>query len=161
MNLITNFNKLKYLFDIKRWLFIIMALSVPTTLFAAAPGGDFTDTGFGIAALIIFIIAYTLVVSEEFLHLRKSKPVIVAAGLIWILVSIAYAVRGDSHTAAEALRHNLLEYAEIMLFLLSAMTYINAMEERGVFNALRTRLVSTGYSLRTITAWQCCRKEKI
>ena len=127
-----------------------MALSVPTALFAATPRGDFTDTGFGIAALIIFIIAYTLVVSEEFLHLRKSKPVIVAAGLIWILVGIAYAVRGDSHTAAEALRHNLLEYAEIMLFLLSAMTYINAMEERGVFSALRARLVSTGYSLRTI-----------
>ena len=127
-----------------------MALLVPTALFAATPVGDLTDTGFGIAALIIFIIAYTLVVSEEFLHLCKSKPVIVAAGLIWILVGIAYAVRGDSHTAAEALRHNLLEYAELMLFLLSAMTYINAMEERGVFSALRARLVSTGYSLRTI-----------
>ena len=37
-----------------------------------------------------------------------------------------------------ALRHNILEYAELMLFLLVAMTYINAMEERMVFGALRS-----------------------
>lgn len=127
-----------------------MAFLCPTTLLAATAVVDLTGTGLGIAALAIFIIAYALVVNEEFLHLRKSKPVIVAAGLIWILVGISYALRGDSHTAAEALRHNLLEYAEIMLFLLSAMTYINAMEERDVFDALRARLVSARYSLRTI-----------
>lgn len=154
MTLINYIYKLKYNIDYKRILYFIIAVFCPATLFAATPTEDLTGTGLGIAALAIFIIAYAFVVTEEFLHLRKSKPVIVAAGLIWVLVGIAYTLRGDTHTAAEALRHNLLEYAEIMLFLLSAMTYINAMEERDVFNALRARLVSTGYSLRTIY-WIC------
>jgi Na+/H+ antiporter NhaD/arsenite permease-like protein len=44
----------------------------------------------------------------------------------------------------------LLEYAELFLFLLAAMTYINAMEERNVFQALRCHLVSRGFSLRGI-----------
>lgn len=150
MNLINNINKCDQFIDIKRLLLLFIALLCPPAAFAATAVNDLTGTGLGIAALAIFIIAYAFVISEEFLHLRKSKPVIIAAGLIWIIVGVAYALRGDTHTAAEALRHNLLEYAEIMLFLLVAMTYINAMEERDLFSALRTRLVSAGYSLRTI-----------
>ncbi len=41
---------------------------------------DLTGTWFGIAAVIVFVIAYATVISEELLHLRKSKPVMVAAG---------------------------------------------------------------------------------
>ncbi len=111
---------------------------------------DLTATWIGIICLLIFIAAYVLVIGEEFLHLRKSKPVMVAAGIIWLLVALAYAMHGDAVTAGEAIRHNLLEYAELMLFLLAAMTYINTMEERQVFNALRAWLVSRGFSLRTI-----------
>jgi len=47
-------------------------------------------------------------------------------------------------------RHNLLEYAELMLFLLVAMTYINAMEERQVFDALRSWLIRKGYGFRQL-----------
>src|SRR3990170_4036771 len=111
---------------------------------------DLTTTWFGILSIIVFVVAYALVISEEFLHLRKSKSVIVAAGVIWVLVALAYASHGDTVTAAAAVRHNLLEYAELLLFLLAAMTYVNTMEERNVFNALRSRLVSSGYSLQSI-----------
>ena len=111
---------------------------------------DLTGTTFGILAVATFVVAYAVVVSEEFSLLRKSKPVIVGAGIIWILVGLAYAARGDTVTAARALRANFLEYAELMLFLLSAMTYINTMEERNVFRALRSWMVSSGFSLRTI-----------
>jgi len=76
-------------------------------------------------AVAVFLAAYVLVVVEESLHLRKSKPVMVAAGAIWILAAFAYASQHRSHLVAEILRHNLLEYAELMLFLLSAMTFIN------------------------------------
>ena len=44
----------------------------------------------------------------------------------------------------------MLEYAELFLFLLVAMTYINSMEERNVFQALRSTLVSRGFSLKNI-----------
>ena len=111
---------------------------------------DLTTSALGILAVIIFVVAYGLVISEEFSLLRKSKPVIVAAGIIWVLVAIAYAQRGDTENAARAVRANFLEYAELMVFLLSAMTYINTMEERNVFRALRSWMVSSGFSLRTI-----------
>lgn len=136
-----------------RGLFFALLTCLPMTSWASAASGemlDLTATNYGIIALIIFVIAYALVIGEEFLHLRKSKPVIVAAGIIWALVGIAYATHGDHETASIAVRHNLLEYAELMLFLLAAMTYINTLEERNMFAALRAWLISSGFSLRTI-----------
>lgn len=111
---------------------------------------DLTATWFGIASVIIFVVAYGFVINEEFLHLRKSKPVIVAAGIIWALIGVGYALEGQSEAASTAIKHNLLEYAELLLFLLSAMTFINTMQERRVFQALRARLVSSGMSFRAI-----------
>ncbi|MGZ7341293.1 sodium:proton antiporter NhaD, partial [Streptococcus pyogenes] len=87
--------------------------------------------------LAIFAVAYSLVMLEEKLHLRKSKPVLLAAGLIWLLIGYAYSQWGDMAPAHAALEHNLLEYAELLLFLLVAMTYISAMEERRLFDGLK------------------------
>jgi len=137
-------------------LFIgLFALLVPTLALAsgevaAPPSIDLTDQTVGYLALLIFCIAYLLVVAEEFLHLRKSKPVIIAAGLIWCLIAYAYIQQGQPHAAGEAVRHTLLEYAELMLFLLVAMTYINAMEERRVFDALRAWLIRKGFGFRSL-----------
>ncbi len=109
-----------------------------------------TGSLYGILALLLFIGAYSLVIMEEKIHMRKSKPVIFAAGIIWILVAIAYMGLGQPEAAEHAIRGNLLEYAELLLFLLTAMTYINAMDERNVFQALRSWLVSRGFTLRTV-----------
>ena len=111
---------------------------------------DLTTHWAGYLAIAIFIAAYALVILEENIHLRKSKPVIVAAGFIWMLVAFAYSAAGDTHTAEELVRHNLLEFAELFLFLLAAMTFINTMEERGIFEVLRAWLVNQGFSLRQV-----------
>ena len=111
---------------------------------------DLTAHWVGFTALAIFVVAYALVMAEEFTHLRKSKPVILAAGVIWAMIAIVYAGHGMTHAAEVAVRHNLLEYAELMLFLLVAMTYINAMDERNVFEALRSWLVKKGYGFRKL-----------
>jgi NhaD family Na+/H+ antiporter len=111
---------------------------------------DLTGEQVGYAALVIFVIAYLLVMMEEFTHLRKSKPVILAAGIIWGMIAFIYAGNGDAHTVEAALRHNLLEFAELFLFLLVAMTYVNAMDERQVFEALRALLVRRGFSYRNL-----------
>jgi len=111
---------------------------------------DLTNSAVGYLALAIFVIAYAFVMAEEFTHLRKSKPVTLAAGIIWGIVAIAYAQHGDLHTAEQAIRHNILEYAELFMFLLVAMTYINAMDERQVFEALRSWLVRKGFTYRKL-----------
>ena len=74
--------------------------------------------------------------AEEFTHLRKSKPVMLAAGVIWAIIAYRYSHENLGPVVEDALRHTLLEYAELLLFLLTAMTYVNAMEERQVFQAL-------------------------
>lgn len=125
-------------------------LCLPSLAFAAEAGMDLTTHPVGFFAVGIFILAYVLVMGEEVLHLRKSKPVLIAAGLIWSAVAWVYAQQGDYHSAEEAVRHNILEFAELMLFLLVAMTYINAMEERRLFDRLRVTLVASGMSLRTL-----------
>lgn len=111
---------------------------------------DLTSHWVGISALAIFALAYLLVMAEEFTHLRKSKPVIIAAGLIWGMIGWVYVQHGLPHEAENAVRHNLEEYAELMLFLLVAMSYINAMEERRVFDALRAWLVRKGFGFRSL-----------
>jgi len=137
----------------KKVLFQIALLLLTTLPASAASGGDIADltrSGMGIVALVLFVAAYVLVICEERLHLRKSKPVIVAAGVIWMLVALAYQALGKPDHAHAAILHNLTEYAELFLFLLAAMTYINALEERNVFNALRSWLVTRGFTLRTL-----------
>ncbi len=104
----------------------------------------------GPAALGLFALAYVLVISEEFIELSKSKPVMLAAGIIWGLIGWVAAQQGLSHEAKLALRANLLDYAELMLFLLVAMTYINAMDEMHVFEALRSWLVAQQLSLKQL-----------
>jgi len=117
---------------------------------AAAERLDLTDHWVGFVSIGIFVLAYLFVMAEEFTHLRKSKPVILGAGLIWGIIGWYYASNGLTHEAEAAVRHNLLEYAELMLFLLVAMTYINSMEERRIFDALRAWLVRSGFGFRSL-----------
>ncbi len=111
---------------------------------------DLTATPIGYAALVVFVLAYLLVMAEELLHLSKSKPVIIAAGVIWAMIAYEYMHSGLPHVVEDAVRYNLMEYAELMLFLLVAMTYINAMQERRVFDALRAWLIRKGFGLRAL-----------
>jgi NhaD family Na+/H+ antiporter len=139
----------------KRVSIIIVTLfaAFPAILFASETAGqalDLTHSTVGIASIVIFVLAYALVMMEEYTHMRKSKPVIIAAGLIWAIIGIAYSQIGQSHLAEAAVRHNLEEYAELMLFLLVAMTYINSMEERLVFSALRSWLIRKKFNLRSL-----------
>lgn len=132
-------------------LFILL----PATVLASggAAGGetlDLTNHTVGYLSLLLFAIAYLFVMAEEVTHLRKSKPVLLAAGLIWILIATVYAQNDMPNAAGIAIRHNILEYTELFFFLLVAMTYINAMEERLVFQTLRTKLVRAGFNFRQL-----------
>lgn len=120
------------------------------TIAATTGPPDLTMHWVGFTALGIFVVAYALVISEEAIHLRKSKPVVVAAGMLWMMTGFVYKSLGLPEQAGEALRHVLIEYAELLLFLLVAMTYVNTLQERRVFEALRSRLVRSGFSYRKL-----------
>jgi Na+/H+ antiporter NhaD/arsenite permease-like protein len=108
-----------------------------------------TTTAAGLLAVAVFVIAYGFVIAEEFTNMRKSKPMVIAAGIIWVLVAVA-AARAGLPGVADALQHELGQYAELLLFLLAAMAYVNTMQERQVFAALRSTLVARRLSFRAI-----------
>jgi Na+/H+ antiporter NhaD/arsenite permease-like protein len=134
------------------FLLAVLLQVFPGVAFAATGTAslDLTSTWFGILALVIFVAAYVLVVLEEPLHLRKSKPVMLAAGLIWLLIGVAYSSAGKADDAQLLAKGIIEEFAELFLFLLVAITYVNTMEERRVFDVLRVRLVGLGLSYRAL-----------
>ncbi len=138
----------------KLFCLVFILLGIPGIVLASGDSGghhlDLTSSWVGYASLILFVVAYGFVMAEEYTHMRKSKPVLLAAGLIWGIIGWIYASNGFTHAAEAAVRHNILEFAELFLFLLVAMTYINAMEERQVFETLRVKLVGAGFSFRKI-----------
>lgn len=133
-----------------RSLFIFVAaalLSAPALASEPIKHLSATGTLAGYLAVFVFAIAYLVVVAEEKLQLRKSKPVLIGAGIIWVLVGI---VSTDPSATKAAFSSNFLDFSELMLFLLVAMTYISAMEERRVFEALRAWMVRKGFSYQTL-----------
>ncbi|HLF98167.1 MAG TPA: sodium:proton antiporter NhaD [Methylococcaceae bacterium] len=111
---------------------------------------DLTLHPVGYAALFVFFAAYALAMVEEITELRKSKPMVAAASLIWVLIAAMYAVSGYGEAARVAFRSHLEGYAELLLFILVSMTYLNAMEDRGVFESLRVWLLGRGFSYRQL-----------
>ena len=113
---------------------------------------DLTTSYVGYISLSIFVLAYALVMIEEFSHLRKSKPVIISAALIWGIIAFYFSSVPGLHSekVEKALEHNILEFAQLFLFLLSAMTYINALQERNVFDVVRYKLISRGFNFRQL-----------
>jgi Na+/H+ antiporter NhaD/arsenite permease-like protein len=103
----------------------------------------------GISALLIFVTAYIFVILEEKTHLRKSKPVVVGGCLMWLGIGIFEASNGTSHSHA-FVKELIAEIGELFFFLLAAMTYINTLDERNVFKALRTWLLNKGLGFRQL-----------
>ena len=104
----------------------------------------------GIISIILFIIAYAFVMTEEVTHLRKSKPVLFVAGLIWAMIAWVGVQTGDSYAVKKEIMHAFDEFNQLMLFLLVAMTYINSMSERNVFEKLRSILLNQDFSYKKL-----------
>jgi len=119
---------------------------------------------------VLFVLAYALVVTEDLTKLRKSKPVVIAAGLIWVCVALAFhaaSVQGlqgvvNHHNLPDEyledrgkllmalVMHHVAYFGALFLFLIVAMTYINAIAERNVFQKLNAWLVSAGFGFRMV-----------
>ena len=111
---------------------------------------DLTGHWAGILSVVIFVVAYIMVVFEEATHMRKSKPVMLAAGLIWALIGIAYLMAGQAEAANSHAKEIIEEYGELFLFLIVAITYVNTLEERRAFDVLRVKLIGLGLGYRQL-----------
>ncbi len=112
---------------------------------------DLTTSWVGIVALAVFIIAYYFIATEEKYEINKAKPALFAGTFMFMLIGIYYAINGlDNHAMHNELETLILEIAEIFFFLFVAMTYIETLIERGVFELIKYKLVSKGYTYKKL-----------
>jgi len=104
-------------------------------------------TWVGWASLAIFILGYYFIAAEDKYRINKAKPALLAGTGMFMLIGFYFAINGlDGRVLEEELEHLIVEISGIFFFLFVAMTYIEAMIDRGVFMVLRYNLVSKGYS---------------
>ncbi len=110
-----------------------------------------TTTWVGIVSLIIFLIGYYFIATEDKYHINKAKPALLMGTFIFMLIGFYFSLNGlDGHALEGEVEKLIVEISEIFFFLLVAMTYIEAMIDRGVFSLLRYNLVSKGYSYKKL-----------
>ena len=110
-----------------------------------------TNTLVGYASILLFIIAYLMISFEEKIEVNKAKPALLAGTLIYVLIAWHYVYYGlDIAPLQENLHHLIVEIASIYFFLFVAMTYIESLIERGVFEALKLKLLQKGYNYKKL-----------
>ncbi len=112
---------------------------------------NLTTTWVGILSLVLFIIGYYFIATEDKYHINKAKPALLMGTGIFMLIGLYFTINGlDGHHLEHEVELLIVEIAGIFFFLLVAMTYIEAMIDRGVFSALRYNLVSKGYDYKKL-----------
>ena len=112
-----------------------------------------TTTWVGILSLIVFVVGYYFIATEDKYHVNKAKPALITGTGIFMLIGLYIAMTGDKamgdHLHSE-INHLIVEISGIFFFLFVAMTYIEAMIDRNVFGTLRYNLVSKGYDYKKL-----------
>ncbi len=138
-------------------MLVIISLLLPGMVFAETETAiptlqriDLTHHWAGYFSLVVMVIAYITAMFEEATELRKSKPMLLAAGLVWFAIVLSYQQHGGDQLAVAAFKSNLQTYMELFLFIMVSMTYLNAMEDMHIFNALKIWLVGKHLSYRQL-----------
>jgi len=112
---------------------------------------NMTHSLFGWFVFAVFVIGYFFIAAEERYHINKSKPALFIGTFMFVLIGGYYAFNGyDINVLHEEIGKLILEIAEIFFFLFVAMTFIETMIERNVFEVLKHKLVSNGYSYKKL-----------
>jgi len=138
--------------------YIITALVFATSLFANESheaveniGATLTWSWVGIVSLATFIVGYYFIATEEKWHMNKAKPALFIGTFLFMLIGFYFAINGlDTSSLHNEIKHLILEIAEIFFFLFVAMTYIETLIERNVFEAMKYNLVSGGASYKKL-----------
>lgn len=112
---------------------------------------DLAFSSLGVAVLVIFILGYYFIATEEKYHLNKTKPALFIGTFSFVLIGIYMSVNDlDTSLLETSVNHLILEIAQIVFFLIAAMTFIEALIERSVFETLKYKLVSKGYTYKKL-----------
>ncbi|NPA82393.1 MAG: sodium:proton antiporter, partial [Epsilonproteobacteria bacterium] len=132
-------------------LMLVFSFSIS---FASGDPGEvmhLTTEWIGIVVAAIFVIGYYFIATEERYGLNKAKPALFVGTFSFLLIGIYFTLNGlDPKPLHNEMEKLILEIAEIFFFLLVAMTYIETLIERRVFDVLKYKLISRGYSYKKL-----------
>ncbi len=112
---------------------------------------NLVTTWVGFLSLAFFVIGYYFIATEDRYHINKAKPALLTGTGIFMLIGLYFAINGlNGEILEKEIEHLIFEISGIFFFLFVAMTYIEAMIDRGVFTTLRYNLVSKGYSYKKL-----------
>ena len=134
-------------------LCVFLLGATPALAADSAVPPDLTGHPLAWAAVAVMVLAYATVVWGEGQELRKSIPVLLGAGLIWMLVALVYRGQADPALTLQmeaGFDHSIVEIGELTFFLITAMTFVVTMQERNVFERVRYRMLAAGLSQRAI-----------
>ncbi len=95
------------------------------------------------ALVVVFILAYAAIALEHPLKVNKSASALLASGLLWTI----YALAGpDTHTVVENLHESVASTAQIVFFLMGAMTIVEVVDAHNGFHAITSRIKTTKLS---------------
>ncbi|MDD2466558.1 MAG: sodium:proton antiporter NhaD [Desulfobulbus sp.] len=95
------------------------------------------------ALICIFALAYAAIALEHPLRVNKSASALLAAGLLWTIYALA---GGDNHLAVENLHESLASTAQIVFFLMGAMTIVEVVDAHNGFYVITSRIKTTSLS---------------
>jgi len=90
--------------------------------------------------VIIFVLAYVAIALEHPLKVNKSASALIGAGLLWSVYSLA---TGDHHLVNEQLNESLSMTAQIIFFLMGAMTIVELVDAHNGFEVITSRIKTT------------------
>jgi Na+/H+ antiporter NhaD/arsenite permease-like protein len=94
-----------------------------------------------IAFLIgVFVIGYLLITLEHTIHINKAATALITAVVCWTLLVMTPTIQVD---ALEALGHHLTSIAEIVFFLLGAMTIVELIDAHDGFQNITEKIKTT------------------
>jgi Na+/H+ antiporter NhaD/arsenite permease-like protein len=92
------------------------------------------------ALVVIFVLAYAAIALEHPIKINKSASALIAAGLLWTVYAV---VSGDHHLVGEQLSETLAATAQIVFFLMGAMTIVEVVDAHNGFEVITSRIKTT------------------
>jgi Na+/H+ antiporter NhaD/arsenite permease-like protein len=89
------------------------------------------------ALAIIFVIAYVAIALEHPLKINKAASALLGAGLLWTTYALFV---GDTRLVSEQLGESLMGTAQIIFFLMGAMTIVEVMDAHSGFDVITERI---------------------
>jgi NhaD family Na+/H+ antiporter len=93
--------------------------------------------------IVIFVVAYAAIALEHPIKINKSATALIATGLLWTVYAV---LTGDHHLVGENLNESLSSTAQIIFFLLGAMTIIEVIDAHDGFQVITSRVNTTKLS---------------